>query len=165
MAIDAYRRALQIYSPLNQPYDWAQVVSNFGSALAMVSFLRKDSRGIKDAIQLFKRALGIRTRERRPHDWAQTTNNIGFTLFRLARVESSALPLTEALECFDEAGKANRVVPIEWARTQMNAGDAFNLLLELTKEVKYADQALSSYADALTFFKVNNSPDKWALIE
>jgi tetratricopeptide (TPR) repeat protein len=164
-AIDAYRNALLIYSPSNQPYDWAQASSNLGAALATVSFLQNDTGGIESAVRLFKRTLLIRTRERRPHEWAQTKNNIGFALFRLARVESSTPPLAEALECYSDAAKVNRAVPIEWARTQMNMGDTFNLLLELTKEVKYGDQALSSYADALAFFNVNNSPDNWAKIE
>ena len=76
-AIDAYRAALEVYSPENSPLRWAEVQAHLAIALKTLGERESGTERLEQAANANLAALNVYTRESRPLEWAAVQGNLG----------------------------------------------------------------------------------------
>ena len=82
-AVAAYRSALEVYTRVDLPQDWAETQSNLGDALKELGTRSTAEEGrklLEDAVAAFRSALEVRTRADLPQGWAETQSDLGDAL-------------------------------------------------------------------------------------
>ncbi len=172
-AVAAYRAALEEWTRERVPLDWARTQNNLGNALSTLGERESGTarmERLEEAIVAYRAALEEWTRERVPLDWAMAQSNLGITLSTLGELESWALTqknlgndalweflghdtakLEEAVTAYRAAleERTRERVPLDWARTQNNLGDALPSLGERESGTARLEEAVSAHRAAL----------------
>ncbi|MFO1102433.1 MAG: tetratricopeptide repeat protein [Methylocystis sp.] len=174
-AVAAYRVALMKISRQRAPLQWAATQNDLGDALARLGERQSGIARLEEAVASYRAALTERTQERVPLDWAMTLNNLGNTLRTLGEREStqeeSNRRLEEAAASYRAAlteGTQDRV-PLQWAMTQINLGDALTALGERDSGQEESNRSLeaavAAYCAALTERALERVPFDWAMTQ
>ncbi len=75
-AIDAYNKALEVFTPERMPFEWASTQHNLGAALTHLGKLENNGQRFELAIDAYSKALEIFTFEQTPMKWTATQNNL-----------------------------------------------------------------------------------------
>ena len=110
------------------PLDWAMTQNNLGAALLRLGERESGTARLEEAVAAYRAALeegpasGCRSNGPRPRSISATA------LARLGERESGTARLEEAVAAFRAALKerTRERVPLQWAKTQMNLGDALS---------------------------------------
>ena len=129
-AIQAYHRALRVFTRDSHPQEYAVLHNNL--AVAYLSIPAHDQQGkMREAlaVQSFEEVLKVITLVDHPNEYAMAQNNLGNALQHASsghRVDN----LLRALEAYDEALKVRnpRTTPIEYANTLANKALALRSL-------------------------------------
>lgn len=127
-AVEAYGRALQVYTRSDHPLHWAMAQNNLGAALQAQGRLTDGAMGatlLGRAAEAFRAALAMRDRNAHPLRWASSQNNLGYVLAeqgaRVGGAEGAGL-LAQAIEAYEAAleVRIRAEHPVDWAETQEN---------------------------------------------
>jgi tetratricopeptide (TPR) repeat protein len=164
-AVAAYRAALEVRTRERVPLDWAMTQNNLGNALSRLGEREDGTQRLQEAVEAYRAALEVRTRERVPLDWAMTQNNLGSALRALGEREDGASDagrgrLEEAVAAFRAAleVRTRERVPLQWAGTQNNLGNALRALGErqdgtLDAGRRRLEEAVAAYRAALEVYR------------
>src|SRR5262249_47051405 len=132
LAIELYKRVIDLSPRERVPLQWAAVQNNLGNALRVLGGRENGTANLEEAVAAYREALKELSRERAPLDWATTQSNLGSALLILAGRESGTAKLEEAVAAYREALKEQirERVPMDWAMTQNNLGIALRVLGE-----------------------------------
>ncbi len=159
-AAAAFRAALEERTRERAPLQWAMAQDNLGNALRALGERERGAPDagqgrLEEAVAAYRAALEEWTRERVPLQWATAQSNLGSTLRALGERESGTPDvgrgrLEEAVAAFREAlEERTRVrVPLDWATTQNNLGNALATLGERTEDVLKLKEARDAIAAA-----------------
>ena len=173
-AVAVFRSALEVYTRVDLPQDWAWTQNNLGTALRELGTRSGTDEGrklLEDAVAAYRSALEVRTRVDLPQDWAWTENNLGAAFEALgarARAgDEGRKLLQDAVTTYRSAleirTKAN--LPLDWAWTQNNLGCALQELGVRTTGEESRTLLLDAVAAsrfALEVFTKANLPLDWA---
>ncbi|MEM9696686.1 MAG: hypothetical protein AAGA56_29365, partial [Myxococcota bacterium] len=125
-AIQAYQRALRVFSKEDYPREFAVIHNNLATAyLSMANF--GDQGQVKEAlaVQSFREALEVVTIEHDPSEFAMLQNNLGNAL-QAVRSSHPFENLARAVEAYDEALRVRTPfdTPVEYANTVTNKANA-----------------------------------------
>jgi tetratricopeptide (TPR) repeat protein len=120
-AVEAYRAALEEYTPDRVPLQWAMTQMNLGNVLATLGAREGGTARLDEAVAAYRAALA---RDRLPIDQANTQFNMGLALISLGRRE-------EALVCFQQAGSIFKNVGI-----RQLAEASSRLIIRLQNEIE-----------------------------
>jgi len=170
-AVDAYRATLEERTRERVPLQWAETEHNLGSALLVLGERESAPARMREAVEAYRAALEERTRERVPLDWAVSQNNLGNALQSLGvdlqargRMEEGAARLEEAVVAY-RAALAERTrerVPLDWAMTNNNLGNALSTLAESGNGIAQLEEAVAAYDSALQEWTRERVPLLWA---
>ena len=82
--MEAYTKALEVYTRQDLPQQWAMTRNNLGNALSDQGIRTGGEEGARllaEAVAAYRQALQVYTREQLPQDWAMTQNHLGNALF------------------------------------------------------------------------------------
>ncbi|SHN86911.1 tetratricopeptide repeat protein [Bradyrhizobium erythrophlei] len=145
LAIERYRRIIDLTPRERLPLDWANAQNNLGTALRRLGSL-------EEAVAAHRAALTEMTRERVPLDWAATQNSLGSALRLLGDEENSTARLEEAVAAHRAAltEMTRERMPFDWAATQHLLGDALLSLGDQESGTARLQEAIVAYRAALT---------------
>jgi tetratricopeptide (TPR) repeat protein len=139
--------------------------NNLGNALRALGEREDGTQRLQEAVAAYRAALEVYTRERVPLQWAMTQNNLGTALGALGEREDGASDagrgrLQEAVAAFRAAleVRTRERVPLDWAMTQNNLGNALRALGERDDGTSDAgrgrlEEAVAAYRAALEVFR------------
>lgn len=102
-ALAAFRNAMQVYTRIDAPERWADVMNNYAQAAQVLGGNLQNAKILQNSIQACRNALEIRRREKAPIQWASTQNTLGTGLFLLGKMTRRAEYLEAATEAFEAA--------------------------------------------------------------
>lgn len=170
LAITACELALQVCKPESFPQEWSQIKYNLGNAY------RHRIRGnpadnIELAIAAYKDALQVRTREALPEKWAMTQNSLG-EAYRTRKYGNLSQNIEKAIAAYKFALQVytQHDFPEHWATIQHNIGTAYMSIVEIEERVrdervKYVEDAIKAFEDALQVRTRETLPEKWAMTQ
>ncbi len=159
-AVEAYERALTVFTPETQPFAWAGIQNNL--ATIYKSRPDHDEETIRPAITCWELALTVLTRDTYPLEWATVQRNLGVAYKDLnsgnpvENLKRARDHLLAALEVFTP-----EVRPVDWAELQNTLG---NLYLNLTTgdRSENLQEAIACFDAALTVRTTDVFPVQFA---
>jgi tetratricopeptide (TPR) repeat protein len=174
-AVTVYREALQEYTRERVPLEWAGIQLKLGNALTKRSMWPPPCPApqLEEAVTAYREALQEYTRERVPIEWGRTQMNLGNALTELNRCERGTREgpgttrLEEAVTAYREASQelTRERVPLEWARTQMNLGNALAKFSDQHGMTGRLEETVTAYREALREYTRERVPLEWATIQ
>jgi tetratricopeptide (TPR) repeat protein len=134
-AVQAYQKALQVYTKEQLPQQWAMTQNNLGSALQEQGIRTGGQKGadlLSQAVQAYQKALEIRTFEYLPTDWAQTQNNLA-ELYEIRENWTTAIEHYRNVYKVDPAYAANKLAILLHDRV-FRFKEALEMTLYLAKQ-------------------------------
>jgi tetratricopeptide (TPR) repeat protein len=162
-AIDAYQKALEVFTPKDYPTEW--ISTNGSLALAYRERIEGVPReNLNRAIEEFSKVLEFSPREKDPAGWARTESNLAYAYEGLAGVENPSENLRRSVEYCEEALQVftRAAYPIEWAQVNALLGN-INLRQVSGVPANNIDAAIRCYGNALGVYTRRTTPDPWAL--
>jgi tetratricopeptide (TPR) repeat protein len=172
-AVQAYRRALEVYTRADLPRYWAATQNNLGIALMHEGDHASGDKAaalLDQAVQAYRSVLEVCTKADLPKDWAGTQNNLGIALMHegegasgdkaVALLDQAVRAYRSALEVYTKAD-----MPQAWASAQNNLGIALMDEEEWASGDKAAallDQAVQAFRSALEVRTKADLPQDWA---
>ncbi|MGB7416631.1 MAG: tetratricopeptide repeat protein [Thermosynechococcaceae cyanobacterium] len=163
-AIDAFQKALQVYTRDAFPEKWAMTQNNLGTAYG--DRIRGErAENIEQAIDAFQRALQVRTRNAFPEKWAMTQNNLG-NAYRFSIRGERSDNIEQAISAYQKALQiyTRGAFPEDWAITQNNLGSAYSVRIR-GERADNIEQAISAYQKALQVLTRHAFPEDWAMTQ
>jgi tetratricopeptide (TPR) repeat protein len=146
-SIAAYRLALEVFTQLNAPEEWAWTQYNLGISLFEQGRNSTSTDLLTQSITAFRAALIVRDRQCFPEEWARTQYDLGTALWEVSSrteadkttlLDQSAIAYKAALEIYTEKDTQ------EWFNAQSNLG----LVYEQQKQWAKALQCFENLRDA-----------------
>ncbi|WP_293369876.1 CHAT domain-containing tetratricopeptide repeat protein [Microcoleus sp. CAWBG556] len=161
LAIAAYTKALQVYTPQAFPQGWAMTQNNLGTAYwDKIKGDKADN--IELAIAAYTKALQVYTPQAFPQHWATTQNNLGSAYNNRIKgdkadnIELAIAVYTKALQVYTP-----QAFPQGWAMTQNNLGTAYWDRIKGDK-ADNIELAIAAYTQALQVYTPQAFPQHWA---
>lgn len=102
-ALSAFRSATQVYTRVDAPARWADVMNNYAQAAQVLGGNLKNAKVLHNSVQACRNALEVRRRDKAPMAWASTQNTLGTGLFLLGKVTGKSDYLHAAIDSFEAA--------------------------------------------------------------
>ncbi len=102
-ALAAFRCAMEVYTRVDAPERWADVMNNYAQAAQVLGGNLQSPKILQNSVQACRNALEIRRREKSPQQWASTQNTLGSALFLLGKVTRRIDHLEAAADAFEAA--------------------------------------------------------------
>jgi tetratricopeptide (TPR) repeat protein len=166
MAVAAYERALEEYSPTRMPVEWAMAKYNLASALARIGEHESGTEHLELALAAVHDAIdAFAGRANHKLEWSFAHNNLGNILYLLGLRESGTARLTDSISAFRTVLKERTLAAPshEWAIAQNNLGSALFALGERKSGLDELNESRAAFASALTVWKRDRMPVYWAL--
>ena len=163
-AIDAYKKALEVFTPEQMPLEWASTQNSLGAAFASLGEKENSKQHLVKSIEFYNKALEVYTRDQTPMYWATTLLNLGGALTLLGKQNSSTQHLVKAVEIYEIVLEVltSDQRPVEWAITQNNLGYTLTVLGLLENNPKRVELAVDAYNKALKERTREMAPLEWA---
>jgi tetratricopeptide (TPR) repeat protein len=167
IAIEAYKKALEVYTRDRFPMDYGATQNNLGAAYSILAEVEAKAENSKRAIEAYEEALKVRTRDRFPMQYGMTQNNLGAAYSRLAEVEAKAENSKRAIEAYEEALKVytRDRFTMDYAMTQNNLGNAYRTLAEVEAKAENSKRAIEAYEEALKIYSEREYPEIFPVVE
>ena len=171
-AVCAYTKALEEYTRERVPLDWAMTQNNLGNALQTLGGRESGTGRLEQAVRcLHAAALDEFTRESGPLNWARNAEQSRQRpcgLGRSGRAGWRRLKyLKQAVHAYTEALKerTRERVPLDWAATQNNLGNALEVLGERESGTGRLERAVEAYNEALKEHTRERAPLQWTMMQ
>lgn len=172
-AIEAYKKALTIYTLESFPRPYAVTKNNLGMAYVTLAEVGKKQvenyvKNYGKAIKAYKEALQVFTKEKFPLEYAGVQNSLGITYRKLAEMlygnHKADNYRSLALEAFEEALTVYTLedFPVLYAVAYNNLGNIYFMLAEVEDEVENYGKAIKAYEEALKVHTSERSPRQYA---
>jgi len=102
-ALAAFRSAMEVYTRVDAPERWADVMNNYAQAAQVLGGNMQSPKILQNSVQACRNALEVRRREKNPLLWASTQNTLGSGLFLLGKVTRRTDHLEAAADAFRAA--------------------------------------------------------------
>ncbi len=102
-AITAFQASMQVYTRVDAPERWADVMHNSAQATLVLGEQMHAPDALQRAVHACRSALEVRQRERTPFMWAATQNTLGSALFLLGKMSYRPDHLEAASDAFEAA--------------------------------------------------------------
>ncbi|MBT4888323.1 MAG: cyclic nucleotide-binding domain-containing protein [Rhodospirillales bacterium] len=102
-AIEAFQSAIQVYTRVDAPERWAEVMNNYAQAAQVIGQQFHEPDMLQKAVSACRSALEVRRRNRTPLLWAATQNTLGSALFLLGKQVGRIDHLESAIDAFRAA--------------------------------------------------------------
>ena len=167
-AVAAYRAALLEYTRERVPLDWAMTQNNLGNALSTLGERESGTARLEEAVAAYRDALaGMDPRARAArlgHDPEQSRHCALDA--RRARERHRAARRGRRRLSRDALQEWTRErVPLEWAMTQNNLGNALATLGERESGTARLEEAVAAYREALQENTRERVPLDWAMTQ
>ena len=161
IAIASYAAALEVYTRMDFPQQWASCQNNLATAYS--NRIRRDrAENIESAIACYENALTVHTREYFPEQWASVQNNLGSAYSNRTRGER-AENLERAIYGYQAALEVYTSMdfPQQWASCQNNLATAYSNRIR-SNRAENIEWAIVCYHKALMvytreYFPQNNA--------
>ena len=167
-AIEIYRLASREYTRDRVPLDWAMTQNNLGNALATLGRARERDGAAGGGGRGLSRGAGgkdARARAARLGDDAEQSRQRASE--RSGERESGTARLEEAVAAYRAAleERTRERVPLDWAMTQNNLGNALQTLGERESGTARLEEAVAAYRAALEERTRERVPLDWAMTQ
>jgi tetratricopeptide (TPR) repeat protein len=176
-AVQAFRRALEVYTKANPTERWVDAQLDLGDALMRIAAWANGSQSamlFDQAAQAYRQALEAVSKQNAPRDWADAHSRLGEVL--LDRYERSGADRDPALlDLSIEASQDALQVynkpdnPQEWANTQMILGSSLLTAGEIAGDAEKLAELLNrseqAFRRALEVYTQSSDPQNWANTE
>jgi tetratricopeptide (TPR) repeat protein len=156
-ALDAHTKALEVFSRVKTPKEWAKTQNKLGIALYSLGRQKNDKSLLDQSQEAFEEALKEFTHEKSPVDWAKTQNNLGNLYRKFGKLEESVSLFEKALEIFSP-----EVTPDDWAKTQGDLGITRLRLGQQRKDSMELKKAMIACENALKVYDNKKMRVSWA---
>ena len=119
-ALTAFRQAMQVYTRVDAPERWADVMNSYAQAAQVLGGNLQNAKVLQNSVQACRNALEVRRRDKNPMLWASTQNTLGSGLFLLGKVtrktdllEASVMAFEAALMVYRQGNQARMAAIIE----------------------------------------------------
>ena len=167
IAIDAYNRALKVYTIERFPMYYAITQNNLGNAYVTLAEVEDKLENCSKAITAFNESLRVRTIDRFPMDYAMTQNNLGTAYGTLADVEDKHENCLKAITAFNESLRVRTIerFPMDYAMTQNNLGNAYRTLAEVEDKLENCSKAITAFNESLRVYIFERFPIQYAMTQ
>ncbi len=170
-AIQAYKKALVVYTLDTYPHLRARAMRSLGDAFAARSDLVDREESLKQAISSWQEALAVFSRSASALDYAFLQDELCVTYRKLAEVEEGIDNSRRAIEAGENALNIYNLKdhPQEFARAKTNLGSAYLTVAQLANRPpdRYysCKRAIASYQEALVVYSKDRFPEEFALVK
>ncbi len=164
-AVAAYRAALEVWTRERVPLQWAMTQNNLGNALRTLGEREDGTERLDEAVAAYRARPGgqdARARAARlGHDPEQPRHR---ARERSARARTAPNGWSEAVAAYRAALEVwtRERVPLDWATTQNNLGNALQTLGAREDGTQRLEQAVAAYRAALEVRTRERVPLQWA---
>jgi CHAT domain-containing protein/tetratricopeptide (TPR) repeat protein len=164
LVLQAYERALTVFTAADHPQAWALIQSNL---VGLYVDLRRGDRAqnLEKALQHGQAALRVRTRTEDPDNWAVTQQLLAYAWLnrRLGRPDQNAARAIEAGEAALTVLSPDRHAQF-WASLHLTLSSAY---FERAQGERLADLdlAIASARKAMTVYTRDAAPDDWVSLQ
>jgi len=102
-AISAFHAAIQVYTRVDAPEHWANVMHNYARTAQVLGGQLHDPKILQKSVNACRSVLEVRRRDKAPHHWAVTQNTLGSALFLMGKITNRRDHLESALDAFTAA--------------------------------------------------------------
>lgn len=102
-AISAFHAAIQIYTRVDAPDHWANVMHNYARTAQVLGGQLRDPKILQKSVNACRNVLEVRRRNKAPQHWAMTQNTLGSALFLMGKITNRRDHLESALDAFTAA--------------------------------------------------------------
>jgi tetratricopeptide (TPR) repeat protein len=148
IAVDAYTNALLVWTRDGSPEDWMFTMHQLGNTFHAFGKLLKGNRQFQKSVVAYKNALVILDADNYALELTATHNNRAVVLHHLGESESNPERLVEAIRAYEKALTVSmeQQLPIHLAvLCRVNKATAQNLLAELTKDTRLAEELADEF--------------------
>jgi len=170
-SIEAYNKALIIYTFDRFPREYAATQNNLGNSYGALAEEETEAENCKKecnkAIGAYNEALRIYTFERLPREYAATQNNLGNTYRILAEVDDRVENCNKAIDSHKKALRIYTLAgfPRDYAMTQNNIGNTYSILAGIKDRVKNCKKSIESLKEALKIHTLARFPREYAMTQ
>ncbi|MHA1222672.1 MAG: hypothetical protein ACTSP3_05340, partial [Candidatus Heimdallarchaeaceae archaeon] len=166
LAIKAYKKALQIYSPETQPLEYAKVQNDLGSFYLYLSELEAIAKNCRLAIKAYKEALNIYSLNLFRYEYSIVNYNLALAYQTLAEKEDKEINIKLAIFAYQEAAKGRDLTtyPFDYSMTLVNQGVAYLTLATISGEASYSTFAIDAFSGVLRIGAISSIQSEQAMI-
>lgn len=142
-AIKDYRSVIDFSETGYLLPDKHYILNNFGSTLAILGSMRRDSNLIKDGITKILEALSLRDKENQLLLWGASKQNLGMAYGALAEITGFEEDFEQSIESLRNAQESinEEKSPYQWAFLSHNLGKTYNNAGEKLHKLDYVEAA------------------------
>jgi tetratricopeptide (TPR) repeat protein len=167
------RAALDVYSPTQNPKEWASLQSSLAWLLDMQSLMPQAQHAVELSMQAeaaARAALSVLNSKDQPDDWGTAQGTLGGIL----AMRAEKTPGPQASELFAQASAAYRAVltvrnkqddALKWANVQHDLADLLQDQAESTNDAQSIDlltQSIAAYRAEMEVLTKASFPQRWA---
>lgn len=148
VAVDAYTNALMVWTRERNPEDWMFTMHQLGNTLHAHGKLLKGNRQLQKSVVAYKNALAVLDADNYALELTATHNNRAVVLHHLGESEGNPERLQEAVRAYEKALTVSmeQQLAIHLAvLCRVNKATAQNLLAELTKDTRLAEEVADEF--------------------
>lgn len=168
-AIQAYLRALEIFTIKRFPVDYAATQNNLGKASRTLAEKENPIENCKKAIQAYHEALHVYIFGHLSVDYAETQDNLGqaYQTLAEAQTEYAVGNCRGAIQAYSEALRVRNFeqMPEDYAATQNNLGVAYATLAQVQDSAENCENAIQVYREALRVRTIDRFPSDYAVTQ
>jgi len=165
-ALYHYNIALEYFSLLNYPIDYALIQLNLGTLYLNLYEINYSEDRLKKSIELTNNALKIYKKEEFPLEYARANNNLSLIYTTYAYISDPSANFKKAIKYASTAQsiEITKNYPILLRLIYANKGNALLKLSELEHNKEYIYDALKIYEDLLNDFDKKSFPIQYAQV-
>jgi tetratricopeptide (TPR) repeat protein len=151
IAIEAYEKALKVYTHDRFSKDYGMTQNNLGTAYQTLAEVEDKAENCKRAMEAYEKALKVYTHGQFPMEYGTTQNNLGNAYQTLADVEDKAENSKRAIGAYEKALKVytHDRFSKDYGMTQNNLGAAYQTLAEVEGKAENSKRAIEACDKAL----------------
>ncbi len=162
-----FSECLEILNIETYPEEYASEINNLANIYIYFSEINKNKEEAQLAIRLFQNAMRIYNKKSFPFKHASLQRNLGIAYVTHATLNNNdENDLEKSIQLYDEALIIFQVdkAPIDYAITQINIGNVFELCFKIENNFNNLEKARYAYSEAFRIFRLFNHPEIFAYL-
>ena len=163
IALAIYKVALEVYTPVRDPQNWAMLQSYLGNMYRDRSF-NDPLKNTEQAILHYRLALEVLTKEKYPYRWGIVQRDLGMVYVHNQK-QNQDHKLITAIAHYRNALSVHNAddFPEDWAANHNNLGEA-NFRLEVGSKSINIELAIAHFQKSLKIYNCVNFPYPWSMV-
>lgn len=163
IALTIYQVTLKVYTPVQDPQNWAMIQSYLGNIYRDRS-VGDSAKNFEQAMFYYHLALEILTKEKYPYRWGIIQRDLGM-VYAYHKQSGQDHQLIKAITHYKKALSLHNMddFPEDWAANHNNLGEAY-FRLRIGSKSSNIELAIEYFQQSLKVYNSVNFPEPWSIV-